>query len=71
MLYRNWNDVITMSESYEKYIDIVVLKNGYSSYESPNYRSSFITAYWVASGGQIIEKRDIDLTAKPGRTKYF
>ena len=71
LLYRNWNDVITMSELYEKYTDIVVLKDHYSSHESRNSRSAFITAYWAASGGQIIEYGDIDLTARPGRTKYF
>ena len=71
LLYRNWNDVITMSELYEKYTDIVVLKDHYSSHESRNSRSAFITAYWAVSGGQIIEYGDIDLTARPGRTKYF
>ena len=29
------------------------------------------TAYWVASGGQIIEYRDISLTGTPDRIKYF
>ena len=62
---------MTMSELYEKYTDIVVLKDRYSSHESRNSRSAFITAYWAASGGQIIEYGDIDLTARPGRTKYF
>ena len=42
---------MTMSELYEKYTDIVVLKDRYSSHESRNSRSAFITAYWVASGG--------------------
>ena len=49
---------MTMSEIYEKYTDIVVLKDRYSSHESRNSRSAFITAYWAASGGQIIEYRD-------------
>ena len=62
---------MTMSELYEKYTDIVVLKDRYSSHESRNSRSAFITAYWAASGGQIIEYRDIGLTARPGRIKYF
>ena len=34
-------------------------------------RSTFITIYWVASGGQITENRDIGLTARPWRIKYF
>ena len=34
LLCPNWNDVMAMSESYEKYTDIVVLKDRYSSYES-------------------------------------
>ena len=59
MLYPNWNDVI------------VVLKDHYSSHESRNSRSALITAYWVTSGRQIIEYRDIGLTAKPGRMKFF
>ena len=59
MLYPNWNDVI------------VVLKDHYSSHESRNSRSALITAYWVTSGRQIIEYRDIGLTVKPGRMKFF
>ena len=66
LLYPNWNDVMTMSESYEKYTDIVVLKDSYSSHKSLNSRSAFFTDYCVASGGQIIEYRDIGLTARLG-----
>ena len=62
---------MTMSESYEKYTDLVVLKDRCSSHESRNSRSAFITAYWLESGGQIIEYRDIGLTARPGKIKYF
>ena len=47
------------------------MKDRYSSHESRNSRSALITAYWVTSGGQIIEYRDIDLTARPGRMKFF
>ena len=42
-----------------------------SSHESRNSRSALITAYWVTSGGEIIEYRDIGLTARPGRMKFF
>ena len=62
---------MTMSESYEKYTDIVVLNDRYSSDESRNSRSAFITAYRVISRGQTIEYRDIGMTARPGEIKYF
>ena len=42
-----------------------------SSHESRSSRSALITAYWVTSGGEIIEYRDIGLTARPGRMKFF
>ena len=47
------------------------MKDHYSSHESRNSRSALITAYWVTSGRQIIEYRDIGLTVKPGRMKFF
>ena len=47
------------------------MKDHYSSHDSRNSRPALITAYWVTSGGEIIEYRDIGLTARPGRMKFF
>ena len=71
LLYANWNGVMTMSESYEKYTDIAVLNDHYSSDEFRNSRSALITAYRVISGGQTTEYRDIGMTARPREIKYF
>ena len=57
--------------SFQKFNDIIVIEDRYTSKLSRNAGSSYIAAFWSTSGGHIAAFDEIPFCSCPGTINYF